>query len=137
MTIPRQLAPTVGLTHGGVEFLEGFLSGIEKLAIDVMKEASMEQPREPPDNYGQSRQVYSWEIRIMIKLRSSSYEIVIKRFFSGYALCDHRTHHGDPPSPSRKKLALHWYKSQGNSTAVRAGNIKSVFVAVTFMGRRG
>ena len=113
--------------------MEGFLSGIEKLAIDEMKEASMEQPREPPDNYGQSRQVYSGEIRIMIKPWSSRYEIVIKKKFG---LRDRRTHHGDPPSPSRKKLALHWYKSQGNSTAVRAGNIKIVFVAVTFMGRR-
>ena len=37
MTIPRQLAPTVGLAHGGVEFLEGFLSGIEKLTIDQTK----------------------------------------------------------------------------------------------------
>ena len=34
MTIPRQLAPTVGLAHGGVEFLKGSLSGIEKLAIE-------------------------------------------------------------------------------------------------------
>ena len=31
MTIPRQLAPTVGPAHGGVEFLKGSLSGIEKL----------------------------------------------------------------------------------------------------------
>ena len=29
MTNPRQLAPTVGLAHGGVEFLKGFLKGIE------------------------------------------------------------------------------------------------------------
>ena len=28
MTIPRQLAPTVGPAHGGVEFLEGTLPGI-------------------------------------------------------------------------------------------------------------
>ena len=33
MTIPRQLAPTVGLAHGGVEFLEGSLTGIKKFAI--------------------------------------------------------------------------------------------------------
>ena len=33
MTIPRQLAPTVGLAHGGVEFLEGSFLGIEKFAI--------------------------------------------------------------------------------------------------------
>ena len=61
--------------------MEGFLSGIEKLAIDEMKEASMEQPCEPSDNYGQSRQIYSWEIRIMIKPWSSRSEIVIKKFF--------------------------------------------------------
>ena len=33
VTIPRQLAPTVGPAHGGVEFLEGSLSGIEEFAI--------------------------------------------------------------------------------------------------------
>ena len=33
VTNPRQLAPTVGLAHGGVEFLEGSLLGIEELAI--------------------------------------------------------------------------------------------------------
>ena len=33
MIIPRQLAPTVGLAHGGVEFLEGSLTRIVKLAI--------------------------------------------------------------------------------------------------------
>ena len=33
VTIPRQLAPTVGLAHDGVEFLEGILKGIEKLTI--------------------------------------------------------------------------------------------------------
>ena len=32
MTIPQQLAPTAGLAHGGVEFLEGSLAGIEKSA---------------------------------------------------------------------------------------------------------
>ena len=31
--IPRQLAPTVGPAHGGVEFLEGALLGFETLAI--------------------------------------------------------------------------------------------------------
>ena len=33
MTIPRQLAPAVGLAHGGVEFLEGSLLGIERFTI--------------------------------------------------------------------------------------------------------
>ena len=33
VTIPQQLAPIVGPAHGGVEFLEGFLSGIEKFAV--------------------------------------------------------------------------------------------------------
>ena len=33
MIIPRQLAPTVGHAHGGVEFLKGFLLGIEDLTI--------------------------------------------------------------------------------------------------------
>ena len=32
MTIPRQLAPTVGLAHGGVEFLEGSHLGFEEFA---------------------------------------------------------------------------------------------------------
>ena len=33
MLIPRQLAPTVGLAHGGVEFLKGSHLGIDELAI--------------------------------------------------------------------------------------------------------
>src|SRR3954469_23561587 len=33
VTIPRQLAPTVGPAHDGVEFLKGSLLGIEKSAI--------------------------------------------------------------------------------------------------------
>ena len=33
MINPRQLAPTVGRAHGGVEFLKGSLSGFKKLAI--------------------------------------------------------------------------------------------------------
>ena len=33
MTIPRQLAPTVGPAHGGVEFLKGSHLGIDELAI--------------------------------------------------------------------------------------------------------
>ena len=33
MFIPLQLAPTMGLAHGGVEFLEGSLLGIEKFTI--------------------------------------------------------------------------------------------------------
>ena len=33
MLIPRQLAPTVGPAHGGVEFLEGYILGTEGLAI--------------------------------------------------------------------------------------------------------
>ena len=33
VTIPRQLAPTVGPAHGGVEFLEGSFLGFEKFAI--------------------------------------------------------------------------------------------------------
>ena len=36
MTIPRQLAPTMGPVHDGVEFLKGSLTGIEKFAIDQM-----------------------------------------------------------------------------------------------------
>ena len=38
VTIPRQLAPTVGPAHGGVEFLEGFLPGIEMFVIFSDKE---------------------------------------------------------------------------------------------------
>ena len=33
MTNPRQLAPTVGPAHSGVEFLEGSLTGIKEFAI--------------------------------------------------------------------------------------------------------
>ena len=33
VTNPRQLAPTVGLAHGAVEFLQGSFSGIEKFII--------------------------------------------------------------------------------------------------------
>ena len=55
MTKPRQLAPTVGPAHGGVEFLEGSFSGIERFMIN-------------PDDHGQSPQIYCWEIRIMVKL---------------------------------------------------------------------
>ena len=39
MIIPRQLAPTVGPAHDGVEFLEGFISRIEKIAISRMKKS--------------------------------------------------------------------------------------------------
>ena len=39
ITIPRQLAPIVGpATKKGVEFLEGLLSGIKKLAIGRITE---------------------------------------------------------------------------------------------------
>ena len=37
MKIPRQLAPTVGPAHDGVEFLEGVFPLIEKLAVGSMK----------------------------------------------------------------------------------------------------
>ena len=40
MTIPRQLAPTVGLAHDGVEFLKGSFSGIEELTIWLDEEKS-------------------------------------------------------------------------------------------------
>ena len=33
VTIPRQLAPTVGLAHGGVEFLKGSFLGFEGLIV--------------------------------------------------------------------------------------------------------
>ena len=33
--IPRQLVPTVGLAHGGVEFLEGSILGFEKFMIFI------------------------------------------------------------------------------------------------------
>ena len=45
MPIPRQLAPTVGLAHGGVEFLEGSISGIEILVIDRKKKESAQNDR--------------------------------------------------------------------------------------------
>ena len=38
MTIPRQLAPIVGLAHGGVEFMKGSLLRIEELVITSDKE---------------------------------------------------------------------------------------------------
>ena len=37
MTIPRQLAPTVGPAHGGVEFLEGSFPRFEKIIIFLVK----------------------------------------------------------------------------------------------------
>ena len=36
MTIPRQLAPTVGQAHGGVKFLEGSVPGFKKIVIGPM-----------------------------------------------------------------------------------------------------
>ena len=36
MTIPRQLAPTVGPAHGGFEFLKGSFLGFEKIVIGQM-----------------------------------------------------------------------------------------------------
>ena len=36
MTIPRQLAPTVGLAHGGFEFLKGNFEGIKGYAVGRM-----------------------------------------------------------------------------------------------------
>ena len=39
VTIPRQLAPTVGPAHGGVEFLEGSFLGIKKFVINQMKKS--------------------------------------------------------------------------------------------------
>ena len=40
MTIPRQLAPTVGLAHGGVEFLKGSHLGFR----EVRKFPNEEEP---------------------------------------------------------------------------------------------
>ena len=39
VTIPRQLAPTVGLAHGGVEFLEGFFPGFREIHGFQMKQS--------------------------------------------------------------------------------------------------
>ena len=39
VTILQQLAPTVGLAHGGVEFLKGAFLGFEKIAIGQMIES--------------------------------------------------------------------------------------------------
>ena len=36
MTIPRQLAPTVGPAHGGFEFLKGSFEGLEGYAVGRM-----------------------------------------------------------------------------------------------------
>ena len=36
MTIPRQLAPTVGLPHGGFEFLKGSFEGLKGYAVGRM-----------------------------------------------------------------------------------------------------
>ena len=36
MTIPRQLAPTVGLAHGGFEFLQGNFEGIKGYIVGRM-----------------------------------------------------------------------------------------------------
>ena len=39
MTKPRQLEPTVGLSHDGFEFLEGSFLGFEKFAIFWLKKS--------------------------------------------------------------------------------------------------
>ena len=39
MTKPRQLAPTMGLAHGGDEFLKGSFLGFKKFAIFRLKPA--------------------------------------------------------------------------------------------------
>ena len=36
MTIPRQLAPTVGPAHGGFEFLKGNFEGLKGYAVGRM-----------------------------------------------------------------------------------------------------
>ena len=36
MTIPRQLAPTVGLAHDGFEFLKGSFEGLKGYAVGRM-----------------------------------------------------------------------------------------------------
>ena len=36
MTIPRQLAPTMGLAHGGFEFLKGSFEGLKGYAVGRM-----------------------------------------------------------------------------------------------------
>ena len=36
MTIPRQLAPTVGPVHGGFEFLKGNFEGLKGYAVGRM-----------------------------------------------------------------------------------------------------
>ena len=36
MTIPRQLAPTVGLVHGGFEFLKGSFEGLRGYTVGRM-----------------------------------------------------------------------------------------------------
>ena len=40
VTNPRQLAPTVGLAHGGVEFLEGFFKDREACDCPVQEEST-------------------------------------------------------------------------------------------------
>ena len=50
MLIPRQLAPTVGLAHGGVEFLKGSLQGFEKLVNFLDEERiSLKDMHQPAD----------------------------------------------------------------------------------------
>ena len=39
MTIPRQLVPTVGLAHGGFEFLKGSFEGLEGYAVGRMNKS--------------------------------------------------------------------------------------------------
>ena len=56
MSIPRQLAPTVGPAHDGVEFLEGFYLGFEEFAFGRMKKRRFEaiiRDNEVMDNLGQ------------------------------------------------------------------------------------
>ena len=44
MTIPRQLAPTMGPAHGGLEFLKGSVKGLKGYAVGRMTKSRHGKP---------------------------------------------------------------------------------------------
>ena len=94
MTIPRRLAPTMGPAHGGVEFLEGSSSGIEKLTTDRLKKNRHKNIYVPRSDRKKFQRERAWQTRVdlcsamavtWIRLRKvtssrkSRYEIEIER----------------------------------------------------------
>ena len=72
MTNPRQLAPTVGPAHGGIEFLKGSVIGSEKFAIFPVQQAGVEKFTSMMSSSIKSDQVFCggrYEIEIVLGLQ--------------------------------------------------------------------